>query len=186
MVKVPRDSRPAMCRRRTRSINRSISIVSFLIAVSVHSSGVHAEDGCPSGQVPQQGNGWRSCVPLNNGGTQPGPADNFVGPTWSPRWISLAIDNIKPILGKSGESRTLDQARRSAIDDCMSQGGTTCHTMVTAQNGCVALVSGMTQITTGGSPIQRLAEEKALEDCKKTGDTGCRVYYSACVKPVPE
>lgn len=157
-----------------------------IMCLALIATTARAEGGCPPGQVPQQGNGWRSCVPLNNGATQSGPSDNFVGPIWTARWISLAIDNEKPILGKSGESRTQDQAERSAINDCVSQGGTTCHTMVTAKNGCVALVSGMTQITTNGSPIQRLAEEKALDDCKKTGDTGCRVYYSACVKAVPE
>src|SRR3569623_1634309 len=119
---------PTKCQQESLSITRWISIAFFLILASTLSFVVHAEGGCPTGQVPQQGNGWRSCVPLNNGATQPGSADDFVGPTWSPRWISLAIDNIKPILGKSGESRTLDQARRSAIDDCISQGGTTCHT----------------------------------------------------------
>ncbi|MGN6091065.1 MAG: DUF4189 domain-containing protein [Luteibacter jiangsuensis] len=123
---------------------------------------------------------------MNNGAAQPGPADNFVGPSWTARWISLAIDNNKPILGKSSESRTQDQAERSAVNDCVSQGGTTCHTIVTAKNGCVAMAAGMTRVATNGSPIQRVAEETAVEDCKKAGDTGCRVYYSACVKPVPE
>ena len=145
-----------------------------------------AEGGCPRGQVLQQGNGWRSCVPGNGTSQQQSPSDNFVGPQWAARWISVAVDTDKAILGKSAESRTEAEAENSAVRDCASQGGLTCHAIVTAKNGCVAMVVGNNRLTTAGDPIQRKAEAKAIDSCKSSPDTNCTVYYSACVQPVPE
>lgn len=147
---------------------------------------VNAEGGCPPGQVPQQGNGWRSCVPMNNGPPQPGPSDNFVGPRWTARWTSIAIDNVKPIVGKSGEMRTQAQAESTAINDCVAQGGTTCHTLVSAKNSCLAMIAGDTQVTYATRPTQMQAETAAMDICVNKRDTHCSVYFSACAKAVPE
>ncbi|MGN6091066.1 MAG: DUF4189 domain-containing protein [Luteibacter jiangsuensis] len=145
-----------------------------------------AEGGCPPGQVPQQGNGWRACVPLNNGTPQPGPSDSFVGPRWTARWISLAVDSDKAVLGKSNESRTQDQAEQSAMADCASQGGTACHVLVSAKNSCVAMVVGASQLTSISRPTKLQAETAAMETCKNTPDKNCSVYFSACAMAVPE
>jgi len=147
---------------------------------------VNAEGGCPPGQVPQQGNGWRSCVPMNNGSPQPGPSDSFVGPRWTARWTSIAIDDVKPIVGKSGEMRTQEQAEITAINDCAAQGGTTCHTLISAKNSCVAMIVGDTRLTSASRPTKMQAEAAAMNNCVNTPDTHCSVYFSACAKPVPE
>ncbi|WP_429199644.1 DUF4189 domain-containing protein [Luteibacter sp. W1I16] len=157
-----------------------------LLAALSRTALAYAEGGCPPGQVPQQGNGWRSCIPVNGASQQQGPSDNFVGPQWTARWISVAVDTDKAILGKSAESRTEAEAENSAVRDCASQGGLTCHAIVTAKNGCVAMVVGNNRLTTAGDPIQRKAEAKAIDSCKSSPDTNCTVYYSACVQPVPE
>jgi len=163
-----------------------ISLSLLLFGLLSVASTARAEGGCPPGQVPQQGNGWRACVPLNNGSAQPGPSDNFVGPHMTARWISLAVDSDKAVLGKSGDSRTEDQAKQSAMNDCASQGGLTCHVITTAKNSCVAMVVGSTRVTTDGGPTQGQAEANAMEGCKSAADSNCSVYYSACVRPVPE
>jgi hypothetical protein len=148
---------------------RNATVFIVLIA-SLHFFGsAHAEGGCPSGQYPQQGNGWRS----------------FVGPTWQARWISLAVDSDKAILGKSGESGTDKQAEQSAVNDCISQGGTTCHVILTAKNGCIAMVVGSKRLTGFSAPTTKLAETQAVKDCEDSPDTNCKVYYTACVEPVP-
>ncbi|MGE7136123.1 DUF4189 domain-containing protein [Luteibacter sp. NPDC031894] len=160
--------------------------LTLFVGTLILAGATHAENGCPPGQVPQQGNGWRACVPLNNGAPESGAADNFVGPRWTARWVSLAVDNLKPILGKSAESTTQNQAERSALADCTSQGGTTCNVLITAKNSCVAMVVGDTRITTSSRSTKLQAETAAMESCKNRPDTNCSVYYSACVEPVPE
>jgi len=145
-----------------------------------------AESGCPAGQVPQQGNGWRSCIPLNNNGFNQGTADKFVGPRWTARWAALAIDDIKPIVGKSDDSKTVEQAEISAVNDCTSQGGTTCHPIVSAKNGCVVIAAGFSWIAGNTGPTLQQAEAMAMNDCRKSGDTGCRVYESRCAEAIPE
>jgi len=186
MVKNFTDFSPTKFQQESLSSTRWISIAFFLIVASTLSFVVHAEGGCPTGQVPQEGNGWRSCVPINNGSPQPGPSDNFVGPRWTARWTSIAIDDIKPIVGKSGETRTQEQAESTAINDCAAQGGATCHTLVSTKNSCLAMIAGDTQVTYATRPTQMQAEAAAIEICISKPDTHCRVYFSACAKAVPE
>jgi len=164
---------------------RNFSFFFLLLSLAVVDT-VSAEGGCPPGQVPQQGNGWRSCVPMNNGSSQPGPSDNFVGPRWTARWTSIAIDNVKPIVGKSGETRTQEQAESTAVNDCRAQGGTTCHILASAKNSCLAMVAGDTQVTYSTRPTKMQAEAVAMEICVNKPDTHCRVYFSACASAVPE
>jgi hypothetical protein len=123
---------------------------------------------------------------MNNGSPQSGPADNFVGPRWTARWTSIAIDNVKPIVGKSGELRTQEQAETKAINDCTAQGGTTCHTLVSAKNSCLAMIAGDTQVTYATRPTQMQAEAAAMDICVNKQDTHCSVYFSTCAKAVPE
>lgn len=164
-----------------RTTTRALAVLLGLIVFR----SAHAEGGCPPGQFPQQGNGWRSCVPAASANTNGGPVDNFVGPTWQARWISLAVDSDKAILGKSGESSTDIQAKQSALNDCTSQGGTTCHVIITAKNGCVAMVVGSKRLTGFSASTSKQAETQAIKDCEDSPDTNCKVYYSACVEPVP-
>jgi hypothetical protein len=100
--------------------------------------------------------------------------------------MSIAIDGKKAILGKSGESRTQDEAQRSAMNDCTSQGGTNCKVLATSQNGCLAMVVGDNRLTACGRKTLLQAESAALEMCRNYPDTNCYVYYSGCVDPVLE
>ncbi|QDE38918.1 DUF4189 domain-containing protein [Luteibacter pinisoli] len=160
----------------------SLARLPFFILLIVSCS-TYAEGGCPPGQVPQQGNGWMACVP--SGSASPsGSSSEFVGPSYEARWIALATDNAKALLGKSSESRTEDAAKGSAMSDCVTQGGTACHVVVTAKNGCVAMVVGDHRLATESAPTKKAAEDKATQSCVSNPDTNCSLYYSACVAPI--
>lgn len=70
-----------------------------------------------------------------------------------------------------------------ALDDCKSKGGTNCTVAISYGNGCVAMVFGDSLLTTGSGGTKEEAENKATHSCS-SGDTNCRVYYSACSLPV--
>jgi hypothetical protein len=159
------------------------ALLLLALFAGLHAEVVKAEGGCPPGQYPQEGNGWRSCVPAGNSTTRDS-GDRSVGPTYEARWIALATDNPKALLGKSSESKSEDEARNSAMGNCQSQGGTTCHVVVTAKNGCVAMVVGDHRLTTNSGPTKPEAEDKAIKDCTNNPDTNCQVYFSSCVQPV--
>ena len=164
---------------------KSCKTTIFVIAAVIFYGTAHADGGSPPGQLPQQANGWKACVPNGSANDSSGPPDTFVGPTWQARWISLAVDGDKAILGRSSESSTEAQARQSALQDCESQGGTTCHVFITAKNGCIAMVAGAKRINGYSAPTTKQAETQAIKDCEDSKDTNCKLYYSACVQAVP-
>jgi hypothetical protein len=52
-----------------------------------------AEGGCPPGKVPQQGNGWKTCIPVS-GSDANTSGSQFHGPSTEARWISIAVDKV--------------------------------------------------------------------------------------------
>lgn len=141
-----------------------------------------AEGGCPPGQYPQSGQGWQTCVPIpgnNQGTTQQGPPPAV----WSTKWLAIASDNPKGILGTSVNRPSQADAEQSAIADCMTKGGSNCSVQISYRNGCVAMVVGDKVMNTNGAPTKEEAEDKGLSLCKRD-DSNCRVYYSACSQAV--
>jgi hypothetical protein len=109
----------------------------LIVAALLVASSAFAEGGCPSGQYPQQGNGCKSCVPV--GGGQPKSVeDTFRGPTAEARWISLASDSNKGILGKGIDATSESEANDAALSECTQKGGTTCHLVGAVKNKCAA------------------------------------------------
>lgn len=160
-----------------------IHLVPILLLSSLATTDALAEGGCPLGQVPQQGNGWRACVPSGTSSSTES-ASEFVAPTAEARWVSLAVDNEKGVLAKSSESRTEAEAHASAEENCVSQGGVGCSAFITAKNGCVTVVASDTRIFGAADPVQGVAERRALDECQKAGAANCYVHTSACVKPI--
>jgi hypothetical protein len=156
----------------------------LLILMVLISSTAHAEGGCPPGQVPQQGNGWRACVPASsNASTDSG--SQFHGPEIEARWISIAVDRQKGVMALSTEgSRTQAEAQASAERSCVTKGGLTCTAFVTAKNGCVAMVGSDTQIFGESAPIKADSEHQAMDSCAKASAQNCYVIASSCVSPV--
>ncbi|NID06759.1 DUF4189 domain-containing protein [Luteibacter jiangsuensis] len=142
-----------------------------------------AEGGCPQGQYPQQGNGWRACVPINNPSRTDGSADTFRGPVWVARWIALASDTPKGILGKGINGASELEATQAAKNDCSAHGGTDCQIIGIVKNQCIAMAVGSKQLATSEGPTQMTAERLAIGKCQKNGPSDCTTYYSACAQP---
>lgn len=163
---------------------RVIALLLFIASLTL-SHGAKAEDGCPPGQYPQQGNGWKSCVPAGGGNAPAGSADTFIGPAYEARWVSLAVDTSKAVLGESKPSSSSDEAEKNAVSQCFAKGGTTCHAIVTAKNGCVTMAVSSSILIGESGPTTQTSEKKALDRCNSSGTSSdCRVFYTTCVEPV--
>lgn len=158
----------------------------LVLCLISNASSLRAEGGCPPGQAPQQGAGWRSCVPLSNGTNTHTHGASSASRRWTARWASVAIDEEKLIVSKSTGHRSEEQAERFAIDGCVSQGGSSCRAVGTGKNGCIALVMGETRYAAKGAPTLQEAEDKAMSSCKNHSDRNCSVYETACAWPVLE
>jgi hypothetical protein len=157
-----------------------IKIVTFFMGFAALGfvQSAHAEGGCPPGQVPQQGNGWKTCVPSGNaGGVQDGDTP---GVSVSPRWIALSVDAPKGAIGESRESFSRDESEASATDDCHAKGGIECKIVGSAMNGCVSMATGSTTYGTGIGPSPDEAKAAAVGKCSGGGATGCGVIYVKC------
>ena len=141
-----------------------------------------AEGGCPPGQVPQQGNGWKSCVPMGSSSQPTGPGDNFRGPSRVARWTALAADTSKGILGGGLNKASEDEAISGAMSDCSNQGGTDCKFIGDVKNQCIAVAVGTTRFATSAGPTQMTAEKLAVAKCAESGSTECKPHYSACTE----
>jgi len=152
---------------------------SLVLVVSWLSHEIHAEGGCPPGQVPQQGNGWQACIPADGvRGSVRAPE-----PVWESRWQAIATDSLEPILGTAVDRPTRETAERDALIDCASKNGTACEIRISTGNGCVSMVIGKSFLATGEGVTKSAAELKAMSECSKAGLT-CTPYYSACSLPV--
>ncbi|WP_448100797.1 DUF4189 domain-containing protein [Luteibacter jiangsuensis] len=143
---------------------------------------VLAEGGCPPGQVPQEGNGWRACVPIGNSSQSTGPGDNFRGPSRVARWTALAFGKSKGILGGGLNKASEEEAISGAMSDCASQGGTDCEFIGVVKNQCIAIAVGTTLFATSAGPTQMTAEKLAVAKCSKSDATGCKPYYATCTE----
>lgn len=141
-----------------------------------------AEGGCPPGQYPQQGQGWRTCVPMATQNGQ-GTDDVFRGPRKEARWLVLAVDSDKAILGKGINGVSESDATQTAMIDCKGQGGVSCHVIASVKNQCAAMIVGKRMLVTSDGPSQRQAESNGKKKCEDAPDTNCQVYFSACVFP---
>jgi len=160
-------------------IARSLGSSILVIAACTLSYAVHADGGCPPGEVPQQGNGWKTCIPTtSDGGLAQAPA-----PIWAPRWQAIATDLEKGLLGTAVDRPTGEAAERDAMLDCTIKGGTSCKIVISTGNGCVALVVGKSLIATGEGLTKADASRQALRECEKSGVT-CKRFYEECSLPV--
>lgn len=160
----------------------SLARLPFFILLIV-SFRAYAEGSCPPGQVPQQGNGWRSCVPAG-GSTAQASDSQFVQPYWEARWIALTADTTEGVLGHSGESRSEEEAGRSSMADCVAQGGRSCKVVTSAKNGCVAIAVGDTRFEADSGRTDEEARAKVLDECTRYPSKNCNVLYSGCAAPV--
>jgi hypothetical protein len=94
------------------------------------------------------------------------------------------VDSEKAILGKSVGAESEAAATETAMNDCTSQGGTTCHVLASLKNQCVAMVVGSKYLTATFGPTKLQAEAAGVKECEDHPDTKCQTYFSACSPPV--
>jgi len=146
----------------------------FLVLIAYSSTSL-AEGGCPPGHYPQQGQGWRACVPDQTEYDVPRRSS----PHWQDRWAAMATDAKAAALGTAAGARSRELAEAQAIHDCRRQGGSTCKLQISHGNGCFAMAVGEKMMNFMPGRDLELAERRALDECGRT-DKRCKIYHSFC------
>lgn len=155
----------------------------FYIAVAALVFGPLAySQGCPPGQYPVVGQGWNYCAQAPGSAAPQEPS--LPPPRWKSQWQAFAGDSAKGILGTSKNLLSQQTAESAAISDCRQKGGSDCVLLISAANGCMALIAGDKRLKARDGDTKNDAEQKALNACENDADTNCHVYYSECSLPV--
>lgn len=140
-----------------------------------------AEGGCPPGQYPQQGQGWKTCVPIQ-GYQSPSAPDQPLPPKWKTNWQALAADMPKGIIGTARDQVDRATAEQRALQNCAVNGGTACKIHGSVGNGCLAMVVGESTTSFDSGSTQEQATGSAMESCKGENQS-CEVYFELCNAP---
>ncbi|HWX65266.1 MAG TPA: DUF4189 domain-containing protein [Rhodanobacter sp.] len=161
---------------------KSTSLQRLLTSLLLFAVGVaHAEDGCPSGQIPHSGTDPNSCGPIPPGYYNNKPQQS--PSRWVDHWGAIATYAPTGILGTSTNLPGQSQAEQSALADCQSKGGTTCKIQLSYRNQCAVVVVGDKGYNATPGATMDLANQAGMKVCSDA-DTNCHVYYSACSLPV--
>lgn len=106
------------------------------------------------------------------------------GPAWSSRWGAIAQDPTTGVVGAVANRQSKRQAKKDAIAECKSRGGTNCRHELDYTNQCVAIVQGSTAANFPHAATVEQAIDLGMSACKTRGDSDCNVYYRACSLPV--
>ena len=161
-------------------------IASLLLLISLLSLdlAVHAEGNCPPGYFPTTPSGTQGpqgCAPIPNYEQEPSqPA----GPQWIDRWGAIATDGVNGILGVATGAATKRMAKKAALEDCRTKGGSTCEIQISYVNGCAVMIVGGKGFNVSARATTAEAIQSAMKICTSDGDTECHVYYSACSPPL--
>jgi hypothetical protein len=166
---------------------RTTVFVIFTAVTSLFLTIAHAEGGCPPGQYPQQGQGWKTCVSIpadsqQRASSSPPPLQ-LPTTRWIDHWQAVATDSHSGAIGTSVDNITSMEAEDSALLNCKQKGGTACEVDISYRNGCVARVVGETTMITRGAETLSGAEKLGMAKCA-TENKDCSVYYSACSRAV--
>lgn len=164
-------------KRTILDVKGAIAILLFLVCGSAF-----AEGGCPPGQYPQQGQGWRTCVPIP--GYEPQQSVQPPPPSYASRWGAVA-SSTNSMFGIVSDQPSKEEAERAAVTECSSRGGNDCKLNYTYANQCVAVIGIPNQVSqpfNGGTADE--ASKHGLDQCRSNGIDGCWVYYSGCSLPL--
>jgi hypothetical protein len=140
-----------------------------------------AEAGCPPGMVPYRaGTDPNACGPMPQG---PAPITP-TGPGWSSRWGAIAQDMASGVVGAVANRESKRQAKKDALAECKSRGGSDCRSELEYTNQCAAIVQGSTASNFSHAATVEQAIDLGTNACKKRGDSDCHIYYQACSMPV--
>lgn len=143
-----------------------------------------AENGCPAGYQP-----WRipiqsadDCVPIPNYGNESTPAQPQA--RWATRWGAIAVDNANAEIGAVVGMPSKRQAKKAALKQCGEKKKGKCQVELTYYNQCAVVITADNGHNMSGAATVEAATRAGLQTCISSGDTNCRVYYSACSPPV--
>lgn len=102
---------------------------------------------------------------------------------WEKTWGAIAPSPAGGVLGIAVGAGSKEEAERIALADCKTKGGGACKVDIAYHNQCAVMILGDKFISTFGNATVEEASERGLAHCRKN-DTNCRVYYSACTKPI--
>lgn len=162
--------------------------VLLMIGLSGFGGSVYAEGGsCPRGYYPVGGQGTQGCAPIpnyNSAGQQP-QQQLPPQPTgwWETTWGAIAPSPKGGVLGTAVGAKNKEEAERLALADCVAKGGGSCEVRIAYHNQCAVMVLGDTIYRTARAGSIDAAAKIGIDACSKES-TNCRVYYSACTKPI--
>ena len=131
----------------------------------------HAQN-CPEGMAPEGGQGVASCVPVDNGNQSRGH--------WVNRWGAIATDAANQGVGASFNQPSEEDAKQSALANCLSNGGSHCKVEKTYFNSCIAMVVGDKGYNIDVAETVDQAIQDGTKRCVGAGDTNCRARYRSC------
>lgn len=153
-------------------MNKNTRKCSFAFALVLASNATHAQVGpCPPGmsQYPSP-SGVPSCGPRRLG--------QATG-HWQTQWGAIAGGNDGTSGWASNQSDE-DSAKRIAIENCVSRGGSQCEVELTYRNGCIAVVNGSGVHNAASDATAKRAVHTALDQCNKDGGKDCHVFRVEC------
>lgn len=154
--------------------------VLFLLACYLCPTPSNAEGGCPNGEYPQEGPGWRTCIPFPQ---VQGTGNQQSAPRFKNSWGAIAVDADIGALGTTLTADSRDDAVDKALSECKQKGGANCTVMIKVSNACMAMALATNDIYTEGGTTTSEAETKAIGHCKGK-DARCSIYFSGCSVPV--
>lgn len=150
------------------------------LAFSMHAS---AEGGsCPDGYYPIGGQGATGCAhfPENNERANGSSAPSA---KWVTTWGAIVADGSNASIGSVVGMPTKRKAEKATLDECKADGGKNCRVDLAYHNQCAVLVSGANRYLVQSAETIDAASKVGIQKCGAM-DTGCRVHYSGCTRPI--
>jgi hypothetical protein len=99
------------------------------------------------------------------------------------RWWGAIAYSAKDKRGGSSDGwNDVSDAKKTAMDRCLKDGGTACKLWIWYENECGAIAADGNIVTWGTAYLRERAEQTAVLECKKAGGKNCSVERWACSK----
>ena len=143
----------------------------------------HAQAACPPGTIPYgSGSGQEMCGPDDTQSTEP-QGNAPAPPMWMDKWMAIATDPDRSVLGVATYMATEEQAKSAALLDCKKKGGINCKFENAYRNQCAAMIVGSKGYNLHSGATVGDAIDAGMAVCDADASS-CRVYYAACSLPV--
>lgn len=162
-------------------IDRMRALLFLALVMMIPVGDAWAQTACPTGVAA----GSAQCGPSPQG--QGGGAQS-TREVWVDNWYSYAVCTETGTIGLGHTFDTRDEARRAALGNCRSNGGTKCVTAFVESNRCFSITNALGDdpiLTVGGNyshaDTLQQAEDMGIGACMRAyPGKKCVVYYSMC------